>query len=86
MAVGRRKVASGRVVNIFVNRSFLRCGSFELLRDGNNIAYTGPETRVTAANTNYCATTYQVRACNAGGCSPWSTSPMTQVLEIRDGV
>ncbi|WP_275044133.1 hypothetical protein [Stenotrophomonas beteli] len=41
---------------------------------------------MTAANTNYCATTYQVRACNAGGCSPWSTPPMTQVLEIRDGV
>ncbi|WP_367380706.1 RHS repeat protein [Stenotrophomonas cyclobalanopsidis] len=60
--------------------------TYELLRDGNNIAYTGPETRVTAANTNYCATTYQVRACNAGGCSPWSTPPMTQVLEIRDGV
>lgn len=41
---------------------------------------------MTAANTNYCATTYQVRACDAGGCSPWSTPPMTQVLEIKDGV
>lgn len=41
---------------------------------------------MTAANTNYCATTYQVRACDARGCSPWSTPPMTQVLEIKDGV
>ncbi|MFL9583439.1 hypothetical protein [Stenotrophomonas sp. AB1(2024)] len=58
--------------------------SYELLRDGSNIAYSGPEVRVTAFGGTYCATTYQVRACNAGGCSAWSTPPMTQVLEIRD--
>ncbi|WP_367346186.1 RHS repeat protein [Stenotrophomonas bentonitica] len=58
--------------------------TYELLRDGSNIAYTGPLTRVSASGGTYCATTYQVRACNAGGCSAWSTPPMTQVLEIRD--
>lgn len=58
--------------------------SYELLRDGNNIAYTGPAVRVTASGGSFCATTYQVRACNAGGCSGWSTPPMAQVLEIRD--
>jgi len=58
--------------------------SYELLRDGNNIAYTGPAVRVTASGGSFCATTYQVRACNAGGCSGWSTPPMAQILEIRD--
>lgn len=57
---------------------------YELLRDGSNIAYTGPDIRVSQYGGVYCATTYQVRACNAGGCSAWSTPPMTQVLEIRD--
>jgi hypothetical protein len=59
---------------------------YELLRDGSNIAYTGPDIRVSQYGGVYCATTYQVRACNAGGCSAWSTPPMTQVLEIRDEV
>ncbi|WP_314101486.1 RHS repeat protein [uncultured Stenotrophomonas sp.] len=58
--------------------------SYELLKDGTVTAYSGPLTNVSSSNQNYCATSHQVRACNAAGCSPWSNPPSIQQLVIGD--
>lgn len=39
---------------------------------GGQRLYTGPNTYVAESGGTYCAGSYRVRACNAGGCSPWS--------------
>ncbi|MNB70489.1 tRNA(Glu)-specific nuclease WapA precursor [compost metagenome] len=46
---------------------------------GGKRLYTGPKAYVSANGGAYCAGDYRVRACNAGGCSPWSADhPVTQ--------
>ncbi len=46
---------------------------------GGKRLYTGPKAYVSANGGTYCAGDYRVRACNAGGCSPWSADhPVTQ--------
>lgn len=52
--------------------------SYELKAYGGVTQYTGTATSVSAANANYCAPSHVVRACNASGCSEWSTPPYTQ--------
>ncbi|WOB51583.1 hypothetical protein NYR97_09650 [Xanthomonas hydrangeae] len=42
---------------------------------GGNALYTVPNTYVSANGNAYCAYEYTVRACNAGGCSAWSSPP-----------
>jgi predicted phage tail protein len=61
-----------------------RATTYELLKDGVVTAYSGPLTNVSSSNQNYCATSHQVRACNAAGCSPWSNPPTPQVLTIGE--
>jgi len=58
--------------------------TYELLKDGSVTAYSGPLTNVSSSNQNYCATSHQVRACNAAGCSAWSNPPSVQQLVIGD--
>lgn len=46
---------------------------------GGKRLYTGPSTYVNSGGSAYCANEYRVRACNAGGCSPWSAErPVTR--------
>ncbi|MDT3466984.1 hypothetical protein [Stenotrophomonas maltophilia] len=46
---------------------------------GGQRLYTGPSTYVNDSGGTYCAHEYRVRACNAGGCSPWSAErPLTR--------
>ena len=46
---------------------------------GGRRLYTGPNAYVSANGNAYCAGDYRVRACNAGGCSPWSADhPVTR--------
>ncbi|MBA0448335.1 RHS repeat domain-containing protein [Stenotrophomonas maltophilia] len=46
---------------------------------GGKTLYAGPKTYVQSRNGTYCASSYRVRACNAGGCSEWSASfPVTR--------
>lgn len=46
---------------------------------GGKRLYTGPNAYVSADGNAYCAGDYRVRACNAGGCSPWSADhPVTR--------
>lgn len=54
--------------------------SYELQAYGGAVQYTGPLTTVVGNyNTStYCAASHVVRACNAAGCSPWSTPPTAQ--------
>jgi len=54
--------------------------SYELQAYGGVVQYTGPLTTVVGNyNTStYCAASHVVRACNAAGCSPWSTPPTAQ--------
>ncbi|MFS8436584.1 RHS repeat protein [Xanthomonas campestris pv. campestris] len=48
---------------------------YQLQSSGGNALYTGPSTYVSANGNAYCAYEYTVRACNAGGCSAWSSPP-----------
>lgn len=45
------------------------------------IQYSGPNTSVGAASTAYGAPSHIVRACNARGCSPYSSPPFVQTFE-----
>lgn len=48
--------------------------SYEMKASGGVISlYTGPQTSV--GGSQYCAPSYIVRACNAAGCSEWSSPP-----------
>jgi YD repeat-containing protein len=42
------------------------------------VQYSGPLTSISAANATYCAPSHVVRACNASGCSAYSSPPYTQ--------
>lgn len=42
------------------------------------VQYTGPEHDLTRAGAYYCATSHVVQACNASGCSPYSSPPFRQ--------
>lgn len=45
---------------------------------GGERLYTGPYGYVSACGGAYCAHSYRVRACNAGGCSAWTADyPVT---------
>lgn len=54
--------------------------SYELIGDTKTWSL-GNVTSVFSSTGNYCATRYQLRACNSAGCSAWS-APMPQRVEI----
>lgn len=46
---------------------------YELQSYGGKALYKGPKTYVSANGNAYCTYEYKIRACNAGGCSAWSS-------------
>ncbi|WP_372359240.1 wall-associated protein [Xanthomonas axonopodis] len=48
---------------------------YQLQTNAGKALYAGAKTYVSANGNAYCAYEYKVRACNAGGCSPWSNPP-----------
>jgi len=49
--------------------------SYDFVVTANGLVqYSGPLTKISAANANYCAPAHMVRACNASGCSAYSAS------------
>ena len=60
--------------------------SYDLAVAGNGLVqYSGPLTSITAAGSGYCAPSHVVRACNASGCSAYSSPPYTQSFEDLGG-
>lgn len=53
--------------------------NYELKASTGVVQYQGPNTYVVQKNTRYCAPSHVVRACNAAGCSAWSSPPFVQV-------
>ena len=53
--------------------------SYDLMVPGSNLVqYSGPLTSINKVGANYCAPDHVVRACNASGCSAYSSPPYTQ--------
>ncbi|WP_434212831.1 RHS repeat protein [[Pseudomonas] boreopolis] len=60
--------------------------SYDLAVAGNGLVqYSGPLTSISAAGSGYCAPSHVVRACNASGCSVYSSPPYTQGFEDLGG-
>lgn len=54
--------------------------TYEMMAHGGRLLYSGPETTISAPGVAYCSDTQIVRACNASGCSDWSSPPFKQTL------
>jgi len=53
--------------------------SYDLMVPGSGLVqYSGPLTSINKEGSNYCAPSHVVRACNASGCSAYSSPPYTQ--------
>lgn len=53
--------------------------SYQLMvPSSGHVQYSGPSTSVTGSGQQYCAASHVVRACNAVGCSAWSSPPFPQ--------
>lgn len=61
-----------------------RATYYNLRISGYQTFYVGPQTStMTGFGTNYCASSHQVQACNAAGCSEWSAPSQQQITEER---
>jgi len=69
-------------IGIASPRSFAGATSYNLMVPGSGLVqYTGPLTSINKEGSNYCAPSHVVRACNASGCSAYSSPPYTQAFE-----
>lgn len=59
--------------------------TYEMMAYGGRLQYSGPDTSIQAQGATYCAEEQVVRACNANGCSAWSSPPTKQsVVDYGD--
>lgn len=54
--------------------------TYEFQAYGGRTQYTGPLTSIKSEGAGYCASSHIIRACNASGCSAWSSPPVNQSL------
>jgi len=59
-----------------------RAATYNVRITNGPLAYSGPDTTaMSGMGNNLCASSHQVQACNAGGCSDWSTPSQQQITE-----
>ena len=59
--------------------------SYNLMVPGSGLVqYSGPLTKISAQNANYCAPSHVVRACNASGCSAYSEVRTQGFVDLGD--
>lgn len=55
--------------------------SYQLQVPGGALQYDGPDTSLSSTYGHFCAPSHVIRACNASGCSPWSSPPTLQKVD-----